>query len=158
MTLKAILRFPVTVVEFVFGLLFIVYFFLKKQIVALGAWSFLTPKTPGPKVAAPEEKRLIQPDEAMKLFAAIENQKLKELKEQVYVLAVNISSLIETNRQHQEFLVHIATLHEELLNQLDQGKVVMVKRAGGHEEEKQQARQQTSSPFDMSSKKKQVLN
>jgi len=71
---------------------------------------------------------LIMPEEAKKLMASIENKQIKELADRVYLLAVNVNSLVLAFRQQQEFLVQVATLHEELLHQLDQGKVVMIKR------------------------------
>lgn len=71
---------------------------------------------------------LILPEEATKLMSSIENKQIKELADRVYLLAVNVNSLVIAFRQQQEFLVQVATLHEELLHQLDQGKVVMIKR------------------------------
>lgn len=81
-------------------------------------------------VPAPREPQLMLPEESVKLLKTVENQQLKELQDAVFMLTVNVNALLLANKNEQEFLVHIATLHEELLYQLDQGKVVMIKRSG----------------------------
>lgn len=95
---------------------------------------------PPPPLVKPEPSALMLPVESQKLLKAIENQQLKELQDSIFLLSVNINALLQSHKNEQEFLVHIATLHEELLYQLDQGKVVMIKRSGGtapisHEDE-----------------------
>jgi hypothetical protein len=158
MTLKTLFRFPITVIEYFFGFMFIVYYFIKYKLFGEEKIA-VEPSTAEPEVnTSPEvdfKEKLISSEDSMRLLSAVENQQLKELKEHVYLLSLSLNSLIETSRQHQEFLVHIATLHEELLNQLDQGKVIMVK-SGAVDDEKPV--RQPQSPFDVATKKKQVLN
>lgn len=105
--------------------------FSLKEFLDLFAPSTITPANPPAPVVNQEKdisSDLILPEEAKKLMASIENKQIKELADRVYLLAVNINSLVIAFRQQQEFLVQVATLHEELLHQLDQGKVVMIKR------------------------------
>lgn len=157
MTLKTLFRFPITVIEYFFGFTFIVYYFIKYKL--FGEEKIETTAEPEVNTSPTEpevdfKEKLISSEDSMKLLSAVENQQIKELKDHVYLLSLSLNSLVETSRQHQEFLVHIATLHEELLNQLDQGKVIMIKN--GADEEKPV--RQPQSPFDTTAKKKQVLN
>lgn len=162
MTLKTLFRFPITVIEYFFGFTFIVYYFIKyklfgeEKIEAETSTAEATVDESSPEPEDDFKEKLISSEDSVKLLSAVENQQIKELKDHVYLLALSLNSLVETSRQHQEFLVHIATLHEELLNQLDQGKVVMVKRGAVAEDEKPV--RQPQSPFDLATKKKQVLN
>jgi hypothetical protein len=104
-------------------------------------------------------------EEAEEIIKAVENQQLKELSEKVYILAVNINNLILAQKQQQEFLVQIATLQEELLNQLDQGKIMFVKQhqpfSTGGPGDKASKQQQDENPFsfpDIPGKRKQNSN
>lgn len=81
------------------------------------------------------KENLVMPEEAVEIMKAVENQELKdlsetvqELSERMNTLTIAIGSLAKANEFNQEMLVHVATLHEELLHQLDDGKVVMVKQ------------------------------
>lgn len=65
----------------------------------------------------------------------INNSRLEALEKKIIMNSVGLERInVELSKQREEiakdreFLVHIATLHEELLNQMDQGNVVMVKR------------------------------
>lgn len=99
-----------------------------KSIVAF----FFPVKAPAPLAlpAPAEPAKLLLTEESQKLLEKLENQQLKEISDRLMLLAVNINALVVAAKNEQEFLVHIATLHEELLYQLDQGKVVMIKRSG----------------------------
>jgi len=104
----------------------------------------------------PEEVQDLQvtlPKEAQQLLSAIENQELQDLSDKVYLLAININGLLQVQKQNQELLVHISTLHEELINQLDQGKVVIVSRV----RPSSQQEEDSDSP-DIQAKKKHILN
>jgi hypothetical protein len=86
-----------------------------------------------PKTKEPEP--LLLPAESMALLEKVENQNIKDLTAKITDLEVRIgfltmgiNALIKNHRNQEEMLVAIATLHEELLNNLDQGKVVMVKQ------------------------------
>lgn len=101
---------------------------------------------------AKENIKIELPENSIELLKKIENQELKNLAEKIYILSVNVNNLLETQKQQQEMLVAIATLHEELLYQLDQGNVVMIKRkefSSTEEDEKDS---------DISNKKKYSLN
>ena len=106
--------------------------------------------------APPEEVQDLQvtlTEEAQQLLSAIENQELQDLSDKVYLLAININGLLQVQKQNQELLINISTLHEELINQLDQGKVVIVSRA----RPSSQQEEDSDSP-DIQAKKKHILN
>lgn len=62
-----------------------------------------------------------------KLMTQIDSRRIDDLEKVIAVLAVNIKRLAEEEEKTQEYMVHLSTLHEELLNQLDQGNIAMVK-------------------------------
>lgn len=87
------------------------------------------------RTTQPEPPPLLLPPESMALLEKVENQNIKELTAKITdleirlgFLAVGINAMIKNHRNQEEMLVAIATLHEELLHNLDQGKVVMVKQ------------------------------
>lgn len=64
----------------------------------------------------------------------INNSRLEAVEKKIIMIAFGLEKInmaLAKNRDEivgdREFLVHIATLHEELLNQLDQGKIVMMR-------------------------------
>lgn len=80
-----------------------------------------------PKREAPQLPEPRLPANSLKLIREIENKELKELKENIYILSVNINGLLTAYNQQNEMLNQILTLQEEMLYQLDQGNIVMVK-------------------------------
>lgn len=72
----------------------------------------------------------------------INNSRLEALEKKMIMLAVGLERInreLQTQREEivkdREFLVNIATLHEELLYHLDQGKVVMLRQRQEFQEE-----------------------
>jgi len=77
---------------------------------------------------------LVMPEEAVELMKKIENDQLQELivkvsqlQMTINILAKNQINLIQGFKQQEEMLVAIATIHEELLYQLEQGKILVQK-------------------------------
>jgi len=64
-----------------------------------------------------------------KLLESLENHKIKALEKAVSLLTVAICDMNNKISEEREFLVDIASLQEQLLHELDQGKVIIVKGA-----------------------------
>lgn len=62
-----------------------------------------------------------------KLLARIDDSRQAEIEKLLAILAINVHRLVDEQHKTQEYMVHLSTLHEELLNQLDQGNIAMVK-------------------------------
>lgn len=62
-----------------------------------------------------------------KLMTQVDSKRLDDMEKVLAILTVNIHRLVEEEKKTQEYMVHLSTLHEELLNQLDQGNIAMVK-------------------------------
>lgn len=62
-----------------------------------------------------------------KLMTEVDSKRLDDMEKVLAILTVNIHRLVEEEKKTQEYMVHLSTLHEELLNQLDQGNIAMVK-------------------------------
>lgn len=62
-----------------------------------------------------------------KLMTAVDSRRLDDMEKLLTVVAINLHRLVEEEKKTQEYMVHLSTLHEELLNQLDQGHIAMVK-------------------------------
>ncbi len=82
-------------------------------------------------VTSPKPLAIISPEESVDLYSKINIKKLEDIEKAVLLSALAIERIALEVKQDREFLVHIATLHEELLHQLDQGKVVMLRQGGG---------------------------
>jgi len=63
------------------------------------------------------------------LLESLENHKIKALEKAVSLLTVAICDMNNKISEEREFLVDIASLQEQLLHELDQGKVIIVKGA-----------------------------
>jgi hypothetical protein len=125
--------------------------FIEKLVDWVVSWS--QPPVPNKAKETPPGPEIILPSEAQQLLNAIDNQELQDLSDKVYLLAINLNGLLQAQKQQQELLIHIATLHEELLNQLDQGNVVMIRRGPASS-----SQEENSDPQDIQGKKKHILN
>lgn len=72
-----------------------------------------------------DRKEHIKPEEQEKLID--DYNRFTILEKKLNLILAHISQQMKTEKETQELLVAIATLHEELLNLLDQGKIAMVK-------------------------------
>lgn len=61
------------------------------------------------------------------ILEKIENEKIAALERTTSALVVAVCNMNNKLSEEKEFLVAIATLQEQLLHELDQGKVVIVK-------------------------------
>lgn len=130
--------------------------FIEKLVDWVVSWS--QPPVPNKAKETPPNPEIILPSEAQQLLNAIDNQELQDLSDKVYLLAINVNALLQAQKQQQELLIHIATLHEELLNQLDQGNVVMIRRGPASSSSSSSSQEENSDPQDIQGKKKHILN
>lgn len=65
--------------------------------------------------------------EQQDLMTKIDSKRIDAIEKAVLTLAVGVQRLVEEAKKTQEQMVHVATLHEELLHQLDQGNIAMVR-------------------------------
>lgn len=77
------------------------------------------------------EKRSATPNtisiQQEELMTKIDSKRIDAIEKAVLTLAVGVQKLIDEAKKSQELMVHVATLHEELLHQLDQGNVALVR-------------------------------
>lgn len=71
-----------------------------------------------PNIVVPEQQNLM---------TQIDSKRIDAIEKAVLTLAIGVQKLIEETKKTQELMVHVATLHEELLHQLDQGNIAMVR-------------------------------
>lgn len=104
---------------------------------------FASKPLPVEEISPPQESTslLTLPNEAVELMKKIENDKLVALGKELTtlmdkiaevdavtkVIATNQIHLIKAFKQQEEMIVAIATMHEEMLYQIEQGKVMIVK-------------------------------
>lgn len=102
--------------------------------------------------------KILLPEKSQELLKKIENEEIKTLGERVLCLALNVNNLCVINRQQQELLINIATMHEEMLYLLDQGKIVMMRTAPPEGAQQQQSKEDSDDPMNILHKKKEHLN
>lgn len=101
---------------------------------------------------------IISPEESKELYQKINENRLEEIEKKILILAVSVNKLTEQIMLDREYLVQIATLHEELLYQLDQGNVVMLKQKGGNADGDDSLEEKANYSHFTSEKKKFEIN
>jgi hypothetical protein len=104
-----------------------------------------------------QEKPKINLELDTKLMTKIDASRLDALEKLMAVVAVNLHKLIDEQKRTQEYLVHLSTLHEELLNHLEQNNVAIVKVRRNNEDDSQFGSREGDEMFD-DIKKKTELN
>lgn len=66
-------------------------------------------------------------ENSKELIKSIENDKIKVLEKSMSQLITAVCKMNNTISEEKEFLVDIASLQEQLLHELDQGKIIIVK-------------------------------
>lgn len=75
----------------------------------------------------PNQESNIVVTKEIDLMTQIDAKRFAEVEKILAILTVNVHRLVEEEKKTQEYIVHLSTLHEELLNQLDQGNIAMVR-------------------------------
>lgn len=97
---------------------------------------------------AASQVKIIAPEHSAEFYSKINIKRLDDIEKKMLLLALTVDKLAGEIKSDREFLVHIATLHEELLNQLDQGKVVMVRQAQPESSSENSSSQSQATMFD----------
>lgn len=106
-------------------------------------------------VETPEVKSIIIPPDQEQIKLKVDNLRMENVERSLTNLAIILHRVIDEQKKTQDFIVQLSTLHEELLNALDQGNIAFVKVRQQDVEEIDALMRQEEPEF---SKKKQDLN